>query len=63
MEKQVCYVCKKEYPLVEFRKEKRNPSGYTELCKQCHSKRNIEYVKKDSATHNKITKRYHQTER
>ena len=56
-----CNVCKKFYNVKDFRKEKRNNSGYSNMCKSCHSKRNMDYVKEDSAVHHKLTRKYHKT--
>src|SRR5205085_2892750 len=37
--KKICSVCKIHKELYEFSKEKRNPTGYSHICKDCDKKR------------------------
>jgi 5-methylcytosine-specific restriction endonuclease McrA len=56
-EKKICTKCGEGKPLEEFKKDRRNKSGYTSTCKVCESERVKEYYRQEGER--LVRNRYH----
>jgi hypothetical protein len=56
METKICRTCKKEKPLSEFNKDRRQKDGFATQCKECkhaYDKARYERIKNDPEYHTK----------